>query len=276
MRVAIALAAMTVAVLAAGRAAAASVEIRDAAAQVTVVPEDRADVRVEFLTRDPRLPFKVKQGRRTIVDGGLKGSRIRSCHGSGASAIVSVAGVGELPLAALPRIVVHTPRNVEVTAGGAVYGSIGRAANAALGNAGCGDWTIANVDQELKIALAGSGDARAGGSAFAKLRAAGSGDIAIGEVRGPADIDVAGSRRVTVRSVSGELDVHVAGSADVTVEAGRATPMTATIAGSGNVTFRGVADSLDARVTGSGDIRVGQVRGVVKKRVMGSGRVIIG
>ena len=275
MRVVIPLAALT-AMLWAGEACAAGVEIKDAVAQVTVVPEDRADVQVVVLAGDPRLPLRVKSGRRTVIDGDLKASRIRGCGREGGEVAVQVAGLGEIPLRRAPRIVIRTPRTVEVTVGGAVFGSIGRAVRVTLGNAGCGDWTVANVDRELKVSVAGSGDVRAAAAGAARLRVAGPGDISVGPVRGRVDVDVAGSGDVLVGSVAGPLDVNVAGSGGVTIAAGRAAAMKVTVAGSGNVEFRGVADSLEARIAGSGDVRARRVRGPVKKAVMGAGRVIVG
>lgn len=258
-------------------AATPAVEIKDAVAQVTVIPENRADVRVEVVSPNRRLPLKIKQLRnRTVIDGGLGGSKIRGCHGSGDNVVVRVAGVGDVALKDMPHIVVHAPRDVDASAGGAVFGAVGRARNVTLGAAGCGDWTVANVEQHLKISLAGSGDAWAGQAGQASLRVAGSGDIATADVRGRLDVDVAGSGNVRVKSMSGPLGVHVAGGGDVTVEGGRASAMTVSLAGSGNVTFGGVADTLTARIAGSGDVRARQVRGQVRKTIMGSGAVRIG
>jgi hypothetical protein len=279
MRLPIALLAGLAAGLAAGAAQAAppAVEIKDAVARVTVIPENRSDVRIEILAQNRRLPLKVKTTRtRTVVDGGVTPSRIRSCTGEGETAVVRVAGVGDVPLKDAPQIIVHAPRDVDVSSGGAVFGVIGRARSATLGNAGCGDWTVANVEQQLRVSLAGSGDARTGAAGQAKLRVAGSGGISTAAVRGRLDVDVAGSGDVRVRSVAGPLDVHIAGSGGVTVEAGQASAMTASVAGSGDIVFGGVADSLDARIVGSGDVRARQVRGKVKKAVMGSGAVRIG
>ena len=54
------------------RRSAASVEIRDAVARVTVIPEDRSDVKVEFLTTNADLPLQVRTvGGETIIDGDL-------------------------------------------------------------------------------------------------------------------------------------------------------------------------------------------------------------
>jgi hypothetical protein len=260
-----------------GAPATPAVEIKDAVAQVTVIPENRADLRVEVISQNGRLPLKIKQLRhRLVIDGGLNGGKIRGCRGVGDNAVVRVAGIGDVALKDMPHIIIHAPRDVDASAGGAVYGAVGRARNVTLGNAGCGDWTVANVEQHLKINLAGSGDARAGAAGQATLRVAGSGDIAAAEVRGRLDVDVAGTGNVRVKSMSGPLDVHVAGAGDVTVERGQASAMTVSLAGSGNVVFGGVADTLTARIAGSGDVRARQVKGQVRKTVMGSGAVRIG
>ena len=55
-------------------------------------------------------------------------------------------GVGEVSWADMPQVVIRTPRDVDVDAGGAVCGTVGRSASLELGNAGCGDWTVANVE----------------------------------------------------------------------------------------------------------------------------------
>ena len=63
----------------------------------------------------------------------------------------------------MPQVVIRTPRDVNVDAGGAVFGSVGRSASLDLGNAGCGDWTIANVDgrrRSARLARATPGWAR--------------------------------------------------------------------------------------------------------------------
>lgn len=254
-----------------------AVEIKDAAARVTVVPEDRADVHVEIVAYNRRLPLALKQaGGRTIIDGGLDGTKIRGCRGTGAAAVVRVAGLGDVPLRDLPHVVVRMPRDVDVYAGGAVFGVVGRARNVTLGRAGCGDWIVANVTNLLQLSLAGSGDARTGQAGQAKLRVAGAGDIATAAVNGPLEVDVAGSGDVRVRSVAGPLDVNMAGSGDVVVEGGQASAMKVRVAGSGNVIFGGAAGSLTARIAGSGDVRAREVRGPIRKRVLGSGAVRIG
>lgn len=276
MRLNLMLIAATAACAAAGAASAASVEVKDAVARVTVIPESRGDVKVEFLSTNPRLPLRVRSmGGRTIVDGNV-GRRIHSCRGRGESVRVQVRGVGEVGWRDMPQVVIRMPRDAKVDANGAVFGAVGRSASLELGNEGCGDWTVANVDGRLRLSQAGSGDARTGSAGEAHIQVAGSGDVWTADVRGPLSVKIAGSGNVTVGSVSGPLDVRAAGSGDVKVAGGHATTMSVAIAGSGDVDFGGVADSLKARIAGSGDVHAREVRGPINKAVMGSGGVTVG
>lgn len=270
------LAAVAATLCATGAAKAATVEIEDAVARVTVVPENRSDIKIEVFAPNARLPLTVRTiGDRTILDGDLD-RRIRSCNGSGERARVHVRDLGDVSWAEMPQVTIRTPRDVKVEAGGAVFGSVGRSASLDLGNSGCGDWTIANVEGAARISQAGSGDTRMGSSGSLKVRVAGSGDVAAADVRGALDVNIAGSGSAAIRSVNGPLEVSIAGSGDVDVDGGRATTMKASIAGSGDVEFDGVADSLSASIAGSGDVHAKQVRGNVSKRILGSGSVRVG
>lgn len=277
------------ALAAAGAANAASrVEVKDAAARVTVIPENRADVKVEFLTTNPALPLQVRtHGDKVIVDGDLR-RRIKGCHSArwdidvdgkrrqGESGVqVNVRGVGKVGWKDLPQVVVRTPMNAKVEVSGAVFGSVGRSASLSLDNAGCGDWIIANVNGPLSVDIAGSGDVRAGSARLLKLGIAGSGDVQAQNIAGPASIDIAGSGDVRVASIAGDLNVDIAGSGDVKVGQGRANLMDVDIAGSGDVSFGGAVHTLDVSVAGSGDIRAGSVSGPIRKSVIGSGDIYV-
>lgn len=265
------------AALAGGSAQAASVEVKNAVARVTVIPENRSDIKVEFVSRNARLPLQVRTfAGRTIIDGDLKMNRIGGCRGDGPGTRVNVRGVGQVAWNDMPQIVIRTPRDVNIGAGGAVFGVIGRAGSVDLSNAGCGDWTVADVGGALKVSQAGSGGTRAGKAGAAHVRIAGSGDVATGEIAGAVDVEVAGSGDVAIRQVAGPLQVRIAGSGDVHVAGGHASAMEVSVAGSGDVDFGGVADNLKARVMGSGDVHAREVRGAVSKTVMGSGAVTVG
>lgn len=262
---------------AAGAAQAAEVEVRDAVARVVVIPEARQDVRVEFASTNPSLPLRIlTRGDKVFVDGDLD-REIRSCRNRGGAPSVSVSGVGEVAYADMPQVVVRTPLDADVEVSGAVFGSIGRAQSLEFSNAGCGDWTIANVSGRMELSQAGSGDLRAGTAGSAEIRVAGSGDVAARDIGGDLDIDLAGSGDVSVASMTGaRLKVRIAGSGDVRVAEGRADRFEADIAGSGDVRFGGEAGELRARIAGSGDVHAGRVRGSIDKSVIGSGSVSVG
>ena len=257
-------------------AQAASVEIKDAVARVTIVPEARSDIRVEIIRPNARLPLEVRTlGDRTIIDGDLD-RKIRNCRGAGEQYFVSVRGVGDVAWADMPQVVIRTPRDVRIEASGAITGTVGRSEQLSLGNAGCGDWTIANVEGAAKVSQAGSGDTRMGSTGSLKVRIAGSGGVSAAAVRNGYDVNIAGSGSSITKSVNGPLSVSIAGSGNVTVGGGQVSEMKVSVAGSGNVDFQGSADTLRARIAGSGDVHANAVKGEVSKSVMGSGEVRIG
>lgn len=259
-----------------GAAQAATVEVKDAVARVTVIPEARTDIRIEITAPNAKLPLQVRTlGDRTIVDGNLD-HKIRGCHGSAQHFSVTVRGIGDVSWTEMPQVVIRTPRDVKVETGGAVFGTVGRSASLSLGNSGCGDWTIANVEGDAKVSQAGSGDTRMGSAGALKIRIAGSGDVSAADARGGLGVSIAGSGSANVKSLSGPLDVSIAGSGNVLISAGHVTDMKVSVAGSGNVDFRGVADTLHARIAGSGDVHANEVRGQVSKSIVGSGGVRVG
>jgi hypothetical protein len=263
--------------LAGAAAAEPSVKIKDAVARVTIIPEARNDVKVEFLTTNGRLPLEVRKvGGQTIIDGDLRLKRIQSCSGRGDGASVKVRDLGEVRWQDIPQIAIRVPMNVSVGASGAVYGSVGRSDRVELANAGCGDWTVANTRGKLEISLAGSGDTKAGSAAKAEINLAGAGDISLQEVS-DLEVSIAGSGDVRAAALrGGDIDVSIAGSGGVKIAGGRARDIDVSIMGSGGVNFGGEADRVSLSVAGSGDIRVAKVNGPVKKSAMGSGNIYIG
>ena len=262
----------------AGTAAAdPSVKIKDAVARVVVIPEARGDVKVEFLTTNRSLPLEIRQrGSETVVDGGLRLNRINGCNSVMGKVVVHVRGVGDVKWEDIPQVVIRTPLNAEIGANGAVFGSVGRTDSLELGNAGCGDWTVANVKGKLELSQAGSGDAKTGSAGSAEINIAGSGDVTTQEIGGDLEINIAGSGGVKAASVAGALEANIAGSGDVTVSGGRSRSVDISIMGSGDVDFGGVAQKVDVSVAGSGDVRIAHAEGPVSKSVAGSGEVIIG
>jgi hypothetical protein len=278
MRALTALAVLAAAASTAGVASASpSVKIKDAVARVVVIPENRSDVKVEFLTTNNALPLEIrKEGDEVVVDGNLRMNKINNCSNRNGKPSVHVRGVGEVSYDNFPQIAVRVPMDVKVKAGGAVFGDVGRSDSVELSNGGCGDWTVANTKGQLKLNQAGSGDAKTGTAGSADINLAGSGDINTQAIGGDLEVNIAGSGNVTTASIAGKLEGNIAGSGNITVASGRSRSVDVNVMGSGNVDFNGEADSVDVSVAGSGDIRIAKVNGPVKKRVAGSGDVIIG
>jgi hypothetical protein len=288
-----------------------TVQIRYAVARVAVVVEDRADVAVEVEQGSSRLPRieVTRVGDELRVNGGLRrrgglfnggSDGIRNCHtgpaGSraGEGAWVEVRDIGRVNLSEAPLIVVRTPRNVDVNAQGAVFGSIGRGARSVdLGNGGCGEWDVANVDGPLSLSIGGSGDIRAGTSGALEVNIGGSGSVTAGSssslevsIGGSGsvmagatrslDVSIGGSGDVTVARLDGNMDIAIGGTGDINVRAGTAPKVDISIAGAGDVTFNGVAGDVDVAIMGSGDVNIARATGSVSRSIVGGGDVRIG
>lgn len=274
-RIAFALAAVSLAAASAAHAA-PDVDIRNAVARVTIIPEARSDVAVTVIQANGRLPLKVTTaGGVTTIDGGLAW-RSPNCHAAFGKPSALVWGVGDIAYDDMPQVLIRTPRNVSVGATGAVFGVVGRGDNVSLSNGGCGDWTIADQTGALHLVLSGSGDVRAGSAESADLAMSGSADVALRTVRSGLSAVISGSGDVAAYSVSGALHARIGGSGDIAVHNGDVTDMDVAVSGSGDIKLGGVARTLTAVVSGSGDVTVGRVTGQVIKRVSGSGDVNAG
>lgn len=267
------------------------VEIRHAVARVAVVVEDRTDIAVEVEQGSSGLPSirVTREGSDVRIDGGLNrrgflnSDGIRNCRSGpdngrtpGEGASVEVHNLGRINLMDAPLIVIRTPRNVNVDASGAVFGSVGRGATSVdLGNGGCGHWNVANTEGPVSLSIGGSGDMRAGTSRSLDISIGGSGSITAGATRN-LDIAIGGSGDVVVARVDGPVDVSIGGSGDVSIPAGNAPDLSIAIAGSGDVNFGGVAGDVDVSMVGGGDVTVARATGAVSRAVVGGGDIHIG
>ena len=262
---------------AAAASAAPSVRIKDAVARVVVIPEARNDIKVEFLTTNKSLPLTIRRdGSDTIVDGDLRMNKIRGCNTNMGKATIKVRGVGEVKWDDIPQVVVRTPMSVDVSGGGAVFGSVGRSDSLELANAGCGDWTVANVKGKLEVSQAGSGDTNVGSAGSAEISIAGSGHVRTQEVGGDFTVSIAGSGNAGAASVGGKVEINIAGSGDVAIGGGNSRSVEVSIMGSGDVSHDGEVGDVEVSVAGSGDVRIAKATGNVSKSVAGSGDVYIG
>ena len=268
------------------------VEIEHAVARVVVIVEDRADIGVEIEQGSSELPALrlERDGANVRIDGGLgrrlagirMGDSLRDCRSGpdrtrpGQGASVEVRNIGRVNLDDAPLIVIRAPREVNIDAGGAVFGSIGRGASSVeLGNGGCGDWVVANTDGPVDVASGGSGDMLVGTSRSLEASLAGSGDVTAGAT-GRFEASITGSGGVVVAEVNGDTDISIAGSGEVAVRRGRSPNLDISIAGSGDIDFGGVAGDVSVSIAGSGDIRIAEATGNVSRSIVGSGDIRIG
>lgn len=259
-----------------GRYDATKVVIRDVAALVRVTPEDRSNVLLSIVN-DGRLPAPEMRvnGNRLVIDGGLRRG-IRHCDVDGNDFEVVTARYGALHARDLPVIELRVPRDVEISAGGAVRFHLAPARSAKVRLDGCGDADIVRVENAAEIAVSGTQDLRIYDAGSAEVRLAGTGDIVMGVVRSGLAVSVAGAGDFTAARVDGPTNIALQGAGDVIIRDGRATTLSVVLAGGGDVIHNGTAEQLDAVIVGGGDVRVRRVTGEVSRRVLGGGEVVVG
>jgi hypothetical protein len=275
MRLAIAAVAAFGALCAGAASAAPSIEIRDAVVRVVVIPEDRADVKVEVLTTNRDLPLQVREtGSGAVIDGGLY-HRIRDCHAREENPSVSVRGVGRVEYKDMPQIVIHAPKALTLETNGAVFGAIGRSASVDIDNSGCSAWTVADVAGDAVLRDSGVGALRLGQAGRLDVRMSGASNVHATRVGG-LDATLSGAGGLTVNELNGPMRASVSGVGRIRVLQGEAGAVRAAVSGVGGVDFGGRAQSLDAQVSGIGGVRVKTVTGQVTKSVSGIGHVTVG
>ncbi len=242
--------------------AASAVRVDHAAAVVTVIPEDRADVSVS-IAPGARLagPTARMTGEGVVIDGGLR-NRIRGCTSTfGGRTQVRIAGIGNVSREDLPRITIRTPRALDLSIGGGAFTTVGASAGGSAAFNGCGDAVMAAASGALDVDLNGSGDvevARVGGMLAATLN--GSGSLRVARADADAALRLNGSGDLEVGDVAGRLEARLSGSGSLEVAAAGGDSRLA-LNGSGDVEAGAIAGSLDAELRGSGSVSVASVTG---------------
>jgi len=232
-----------------------SVKLKNIAANVVVTPEARSDVALSVFYGVSKLPkIMVRMDSGTLVADGQLDKKNINCHGSEA---VSVSGHGRMSLSELPTIIIKVPMDAKISASGASYGKIGPSTNLSFASGGCGQWDAANITNNAKLAIGGSGDIYTGATQSLKLAIGGSGKAVVGKLNGPAKISIGGSGGGFIKDgLVTELDVAIGGSGDVVINA--------------------EVKDIKLSVAGSGDVRIAKHTGTLKKAIIGSGNIKIG
>jgi Putative auto-transporter adhesin, head GIN domain len=252
--------------------------LRNVAAIVRVMPENRRDVAFATLNSGPLEALQPRlAGSRLIIDGGLA-HKIQSCRERrGDDFAVSVARRGWVEEAALPIIYLRVPQDVQLQAGGAVSLWMTPAQSAHVGLSACGEADFERIAGASEFAVSGQVmNLRVYDVGSGEFSVANSGDVSIGLVRNGLTVSVAGSGDVNALRVDGPIQIAVQGSGDIDIRDGRASIMSVAVMGTGDVNFGGEAERLDAAVFGTGDVHVRRVSGDVSRRVFGPGEVTVG
>ena len=266
-------AAASVLTLSAGAAQAdTGVSLKNIAARVVVIPENRSDIDLRVVYGKAKVPVVMvhTEGNKLVADGKL-GRRGVGCKADGAD----VPGVGFVALADLPTVYIRTPPDAKVTTGGAVWGEVRASRSLELGVGGCGKWTLGDVANKAEVSIGGSGDVTAGRMGDSEINIGGSGNFTGGAAQA-LEANIGGNGDVSLSRVDGPVEVNIGGSGNVTVGAGQSPRLEVNIAGSGDVRHNGAVGDLAVNIVGSGDVRVHAVTGRVSRSIMGSGKVIIG
>jgi len=259
--------------MAAGAASAhTGVELKNMAARVVVLPENRADVDLKVVYGKAKVPVIMisTRGNTLVADGKLK-NRHLNCKAGG----VDIGGLGMVVGDDLPTVYIKVPMDAKVSAGGATYGTVGASQSLEFSEGGCGNWQLASVSGGAKVNIGGSGDVTLAGAADTAVNIGGSGNFTTTSINA-LDANIGGNGDIVADRVSGPVKINIGGSGNVKLNSGVAPAMEVNIAGSGDVRFGGEAKSLKVNIVGSGDVRVKTVTGNISKSVMGSGNVIVG
>jgi hypothetical protein len=256
-----------------GAFAATQVELKNMAARVVVIAEDRADVALTVSYGTAKLPVIMvhTSGDKYIADGKLK-RRSMACQHDGA---VRISGVGTVAQADLPVVHIRVPKNASVSAGGATFGTINETQNLDLAIGGCGNWTVANVAGRAELAVGGSGTINAGSAKSFEVAIGGSGDVHGQNAQG-LEASIGGHGNVVFEKVDGPVEASIGGSGNVEIKSGMTPKLEVAIGGSGNVRHGGEVKDVEVSIAGSGDVYIKKVTGAVEKSVFGSGKIHIG
>lgn len=249
-----------------------SLVIKHTAARITITPEDRTDFAVEIDNpgKAPMPVVTVSHGDLRI-DGQLSG-RVEACRDGGGAAL---EGYGELALEELPQIIIHAPRTLNLSLGGASVTSIGPSEAMALDFSGCGSVAAGDVAGALEVELSGAGTVNAGAARSLELDSSGAGDFAAGAIGGDADIEVSGAGGASLASLAGDLVVESTGAGDVTVGGGAVTSATIDLSAAGDVSIGAPVQLLKVDIVGPGSVEVTATIGDLEAEIRGPGSVTV-
>jgi len=267
---------LALAATAAPALAAPQARLERLAARVIILPEARNNITAEVKPGKAgggATPTLHAEGSDMVVSGDLTKGKMENCRANADR--IKLGFWNSTPVADLPVVTVHVPRDAVVVADGVVVGDISPAQSVNLEQKRCGYWRIGDVTGALNLSLSGLGDVRAGSSNSAVLRVAGLGDVRIRSTR-DLTASMSGMGDLVIDEVNGPVDASLSGMGDVRIRGGHASTLRLRLSGMGDLSYAGVADSLEASASGMGSIHVSKVTGAVHKSQSGMASIHVG
>lgn len=238
----------------------AGIDIQNAAADLTVIAEDRSDMTLTFQENEnlqrPRLRI---ENQRLVIDGGLSLTNASCTEAYNGNGPVNVPTVGSLGKQELLKLTLHIPRNVDLRIDGIVLTQVNGVVDGRIESTSCGKTTIGPSENEINVVLAGYGDMElARNDTHINAAHYGTGDMTLtnGEnamlnIYGIGDIragDFAEDVSASLHS-AGNLQIGNAGNANLNLH------------NSGDIWAEKINETLTARVTGGGALGVASLKG---------------
>lgn len=274
MRVQLGVGAALFAMAVAGQAAAAELVFRDVVARVVVIPEARSDIQVEVSPgRDGAPTVRVARSGDTVTVSG--GSRVRQCNFDGdGSGWIRLSNGPRVDMQDAASVTVRAPRDVRISGGGAILGSIGRSQTLSIEQSGCANWTAADVAGVFQAEISNGANLRAGAAPTARLTATNGGAVRVVRAERLEAIATNGGH-VKASAAPGVVSATATGGGVVSIDGGATRSLTGVATGGGSIRHKGRVGELDANATGGAVIRVEHAGRVLSRSARGGSSVVI-
>jgi hypothetical protein len=257
-------------------------ELKNVAANVYIVPEERDDIDIRVRYGNAKLPTLLvsKRGDTTVLNGQIAtsganrgfGIAIRITDNEGrTSGSVKIPGTGSVNIKDLPIVYVRVPLDAHIQDNGIVFGQIAPSQSLDLTSCASGSWNIAAVSQTLNIIGCGTSDIAVSRAGVGLITSTGSGAISVDRLN-TLKANLTGSGGLIVRHV-GPVQLQNQGSGDI--ELGQVGPTFLKLDGSGDVAIGAVTGALTVVNNGSADVNIRQLDGALRLDMAGSGDIDI-
>jgi hypothetical protein len=244
----------------------AVVDVRSA--KVVVVPQARSDIQVG-LSGTPQL--RVERRGSTVIVSDRAGRRwidFGRCDPR--------AGIAGRPGSVTPVVTLYTPLDVDVRGKGVISGTIGPARNVLLTSQACGQWQVAQVQDQLRLAQMGEGRIHAAGGRVVAARAENAGRVEIGRASQGLDAYVRKGGVVEAGQVDGRFNAELWGKGLIRSRAGYIFRGYIYARGPGRVEHLGTVSGLASENRENARVRIGVVTGTVSAIDKDGGRLSYG